>query len=134
MTPQEFIAKAEIKLSVTRAFANPNMEGSREMDHFQVKLERYNEHGKRRAFVTTFSQGYGHKGRAPKLESVIACLASDAQSLDLRGFEEWATDLGYDPDSRKAEQTYLTIRKQSSDLYVFFGNDLFADFLTVRDE
>lgn len=33
-------------------------------------------------------------------------LVSDADVLDCSTFEEWADNLGYDKDSRKAEATY----------------------------
>jgi hypothetical protein len=42
----------------------------------------------------------------PDSESVIHSLLSDADVLDAGGFEGWASDLGFDPDSRTAEKTY----------------------------
>jgi hypothetical protein len=42
----------------------------------------------------------------PDLESVIYSLLSDASALDEGSFEEWASSLGYDTDSRRAEDTY----------------------------
>lgn len=42
----------------------------------------------------------------PEAESVIHSLICDASALDHPTFESWAIDLGYDPDSRKAESIY----------------------------
>lgn len=55
----------------------------------------------------------GHVGRAPgskPLEpntlDVIYSLTSDSDVLDCGTFEEWASNLGYNTDSRKAEAIY----------------------------
>lgn len=42
----------------------------------------------------------------PDLADVLYSLASDADVLDAGGFEEWASNYGYDTDSRKAEAVY----------------------------
>ncbi len=42
----------------------------------------------------------------PKLTDVVHSLVMDASVLDSGGFEDWAADLGYDTDSRKAESIY----------------------------
>jgi hypothetical protein len=42
----------------------------------------------------------------PTAASVLYCLLSDSDALDSPTLEEWASDLGYDTDSRKAEQIY----------------------------
>lgn len=42
----------------------------------------------------------------PDSVDVLYSLAMDSDVLDSRGFEDWASDLGYDTDSRKAESIY----------------------------
>ena len=42
----------------------------------------------------------------PDPESVIHSLVMDSSVLNHGGFEEWASDYGYDTDSRSAESTY----------------------------
>lgn len=42
----------------------------------------------------------------PRLADVLHSLASDCDVLDAGGFEQWAGNLGYDSDSRKAEVIY----------------------------
>ena len=59
------------------------------------------------------AMAYGRKYR-PTAADVIGCLLSDFTSLDCSdGFEDWASDLGYDTDSRKAERAYLLVQKQA---------------------
>lgn len=42
----------------------------------------------------------------PDSLDVLASLAMDSDVLDAGGFESWASDFGYDTDSRKAESIY----------------------------
>src|SRR5690606_22868420 len=43
---------------------------------------------------------------APDFADVLYSLVLDASAIDFTCFEEWASEYGYDPDSRKAEQTW----------------------------
>lgn len=52
-----------------------------------------------------------HSIAPPSLGDVLASLASDADVLDYPSFEAWATELGYDPDSRSAERTFSACMK-----------------------
>lgn len=45
----------------------------------------------------------------PDVADVVHCLLMDASGTDER-FEEWAANLGYDPDSRKAEAVFNSCR------------------------
>ncbi len=38
-------------------------------------------------------------------------------------FDEWARDLGYDTDSRRAEKTYKQVVSQTAKLKRFLGED-----------
>lgn len=42
----------------------------------------------------------------PDFVDVLYSLARDADVLNFSDFEGWASEMGYDPDSRKAEKTY----------------------------
>jgi hypothetical protein len=49
----------------------------------------------------------GSKPILPDREDVVYSLIMDSSSIfDAGGFESWASGLGYDPDSRKAEAVY----------------------------
>jgi hypothetical protein len=62
--------------------------------------------------------------RDPETAEVLDCLISDASSIESsRSFEEWADDLGYDTDSRKAEETYRACEQTARDLRAFLGDD-----------
>ena len=43
---------------------------------------------------------------APTLREVLWSLCMDANVIDSPSFEDWASDCGYDEDSRKAEAVY----------------------------
>lgn len=58
-----------------------------------------------------FSQGSGHT-EDPTLAEVLWCLQSDFYGTDETTFEDWARDLGYDTDSRKAEEIFHAVKRQ----------------------
>lgn len=71
------------------------------------------EHGFKAAGVRWGSkpEAYGAEGNKanalqPRAQDVIYSLVMDSDVLDAGGFESWASDLGYDTDSRKAEAIY----------------------------
>lgn len=48
----------------------------------------------------------GSKIKPPKTEDVVFCVVTDSNVLTFENFEDWATDYGFDTDSRKAERIY----------------------------
>lgn len=51
--------------------------------------------------------------KQPDLATVLGCLASDCAGYEnARSFEDWASEYGYDTDSRKAFATYEQVREQ----------------------
>lgn len=67
--------------------------------------------------------------REPTAEDVMECLLSDASGyINARGFEDWASDYGYDTDSRKVYRTYEQIEKQTDKLRRFLGTG-FDDYV-----
>lgn len=68
-----------------------------------------------------FDVHYYITGSCPKLPppdaaDVLYCLLSDAAVLDHPNFESWASEYGYEVDSRKAEQTYKACLKSALEL------------------
>jgi hypothetical protein len=107
------------------ADSNPNMPESDNMDHWKVILK-----SKGKQLTTYFSKGYGHNGKEPIVEEVLDCLASDASGFDnARSFEDWASEYGYDEDSRKAEKIYNTISKEAKKLKAFLGDEAYESLL-----
>jgi hypothetical protein len=63
-------------------------------------------------------------GREPELGDVMDCLRSDAVGvMNVSCFEEWADELGFDSDSRRAETTYGQVRRQTEELRQLLGDD-----------
>lgn len=81
-----------------------------------------------RRLSTDFFQGMGHE-KEPTAADVLSCLLSGVTSVEnARSFEEWCGDLGFDTDSRKAEQMYKACEAMVPKLRRFLGDDfdLFA--------
>lgn len=58
---------------------------------------------------------------APGVLDVLYCLVSDASVRHASQYEEWASDYGYDADSRKGEEIYRAVQKQTTDLLRVLG-------------
>ncbi len=121
---KEFVKENKITIKNEWVDSNPNMQDF-QGDNWKVTLKA-NGH----QLTTYFSKGYGHHGAEPEADEVLDCLASDAAGYDnARDFEDWASDYGYDTDSRKAEKIYNTIAKQAKKLEAFLGSDLYQKLL-----
>lgn len=71
----------------------------------------------------------------PTLEDVLSCLLMDASGYDnSRNFEDWASEYGYDTDSRTAERTYQTVAEQSKALRHLLGNDRYNEYLNAEND
>jgi hypothetical protein len=80
-----------------------------------------------------YNQGSAIKGN-PKLHDVLYCLASDIRSLETSSdFEGWATDFGYDPDSRKAEKIYHAIKEENAKLIKALGSEMLNELLNCEE-
>lgn len=121
----DFISNTAISAKVKRVEANANMEhmdaGAR---HFLVTLR-----AGRFSMRVPFSQGSAHT-QEPTAADVLDCLASDASSIEnTRSFEEWAGDLGFDADSRKAYKIYSIVMRQAAKLRAILGTDNYETLL-----
>ena len=126
MTLQEFIRQECITLTAEKWPKNPNLDSPLPMDHWKVILW-----SKWTWLTTYFSKGLLFNGEAPNVDEVLDCLASDAQGID-QEFEDWASDLGYDPDSRKAEKVYKNIQRESEKLKNLLGEKAYKTLLEVE--
>jgi hypothetical protein len=118
-TLRQFIEENKIRMTAARVDRNPNMSdmpaGS---SHWKCVFFR----GRSRMTVY-FSMGPAHS-REPEVADVLDCLASDASGIEnARSFEDWASEYGYDADSRKAKKIYKACVKQSEKLKKFIGSD-----------
>lgn len=130
MNTKQFVNKYGIKISCVWADENKNAPGWKEANHFKVTLR-----AKGKQLSTYFSQGYGIAGE-PTAESVLEALAFDSAGIEnARSFEEWASEYGYDTDSRRAEQIYKICEKQADKLKRFLGDELYEILLwKVRED
>ncbi len=72
---------------------------------------------------------------SPSAADVLYCLLTDADVIDYASFEDWASEFGYDTDSRKAEQNYracmdtaLRMRQVLGDARMAELRELLADY------
>lgn len=61
------------------------------------------------------------QARPPALLDVLYCTLADASALDYPTFEAWASEYGYDTDSRKAEGIYRTCLREAAVLNAALG-------------
>lgn len=134
MTIDEFIQKYHVKCEAIRVAGRHDVDDDGESSwsadarHWSVQLTRTERRGP--GFVLSFSQGSAHT-KAPNARDVLDCLASDVSGID-QPFESWASDLGYDPDSRKAERTYQQIKRQAKRLEDLLGAEGVAALLACE--
>lgn len=121
-TPETYAAAAQrfgITLTCVRINARPDGgDWDAAARHFRCRLQRG-----RRSFGFFFSQGSAHTEH-PSISDVLDCMVSDVRGFDdAASFEQWASDLGYDPDSRKAEKIYRAVKKQAEQMRRTLGDD-----------
>ena len=128
MTIEEFIEMHAVRMKecnkIHQSPYMPDFKG----DHWEVILHRPGKGVSE--FVTYFSKGIGHKGKKPTVSEVLDCIASDAAGYEnSKNFENWATDYGYDPDSRRAETIYHNVKAVSLNLKNFLGKEAYETLL-----
>lgn len=73
-----------------------------------------------RTLSTHYSMGAAHTGN-PKVDDVVYCLMSDADSVRYcESFEEWCGELGMNADSRKDFAVYQACLETCNELDQFF--------------
>ena len=100
--------------------------------HYRIHLSR--GLSKRGGLTVEFSQGSAHT-TAPDRSAVLSALVMDAQTVEnVDSFEEWADDLGFDSDSRRAESIYKLTRQQSDALKSLFADVSFDDLAALFED
>jgi hypothetical protein len=129
LTIQEFVKKHELKLILRPIDSRPDLVGRGEDDwnntatHWWFTLRSGTS-----SYSGYYSQGSALKDR-PTIEEILDSLAMDVFNLDITGFEEWATEYGYDTDSRKAEKIYKACERASKALRKFLGDDAIDELI-----
>lgn len=120
MDIREYVQRQGIRVEVVKdRGAQVNEDG---WEHHAYILRLVNDTTGETMEPVPWMQGYGIE-TVPQDEpaTVLDALVSDASTLTEGAFEDWASALGYDPDSRKAERTYREIQAQASELVRFLG-------------
>jgi hypothetical protein len=116
VTITEYIASNGITSNARRVERNPNMDEWPGASHWRVTLRRDDQR-----LAVPFSMGSALNGE-PEIADVLDSLASDASGYEnAPRFEDWASDYGYNSDSRKAERTFRAVYRQTMALRVFLG-------------
>jgi len=123
-TLDAFIARHKIAAIARQRRKRP---GKAEMErwgggsrHWQVRLSA---DGDPYPETIWFSQGSAHT-QEPTAAAVLDCLASDASAYEnARDFGDFAAEIGYDEDSRKAERIYTECGKTLENLRTWLGDD-----------
>lgn len=127
MTIEEFIEIHGIKMKeCIKIHQSPYMTDFKG-DHWEIVLHMP---GKGINVVTYFSKKIDHKGKRPTISKVLNCIASDAAGYEnSKNFEDWAIELGYDIDSRRAETIYHNVKAVSLNMKNFLGKEAYETLL-----
>ena len=71
---------------------------------------------------------------APHIADVLYSLVLDADVLNYPRFEDWAPELGYDPDSREGERIYRACLAVALELRALIGDANIARFRAVLQD
>jgi hypothetical protein len=109
---------AEKGIRCTSVYGAPRMD-EKGMDGWTVTLR----FGRRRMTIP-FYKGFGHHGAEPTTYEVLDSILMDASAYDnARSFEDFASEFGYDADSRTAERLYKACGSISKRLRRFLADD-----------
>jgi len=129
---EQFIADEKLSMTLEPVPMNPASEGAEgderrwadESFHYKIHIRKG-----RKSFSTYYSIG-SLNTEAPDLAEVLHSLASDMAGFEnARDFEDWASEYGYDSDSRRAERTFRSIETQSNKLKTFLGEEAYKKLL-----
>lgn len=118
---------AKINQKYDNADHNPNLtdnnsEWAKKANHYKIVLLY-----KRKQFTCYYSMGCGLTGE-PKIEDILDSLNSDYQNIQNEAnFESWATSMGYNDDSIKANKIYKICVKESYKFFRFLGALLMSE-------
>jgi hypothetical protein len=84
-----------------------------------------------------FAGSYLVKGQSlqpPAFSDVLECLVLDAGALDFADFESWASNYGYEKDSRAAEAIYRTCLDQALKLRACIGGPALDELRAIPED
>lgn len=113
----------------------PGEPGKPDWPHFAFAVT-VRRAGESDAIETPYRMGMAHANNPhPKPADVLHSLLSDGDAyFDSLTFEEWAANLGFDPDSRKAEAAYRACDETGRRLARMFSPDELAQLREAASE
>jgi hypothetical protein len=123
----QFILDAmDVKFDFASIIERPDGLGDWPADasHFRVNIKQGAE-----VMTITYSMGSAHTGM-PKETDVFHCLLQDTSDIE-DSFEDWAENLGYDTDSRKAEKSYNACKATFEGLQRLFSSSELDDLREI---
>lgn len=125
LTLQQFITDNKLTFKADWVDSRPDgLMSKRGQSHYKCNI-RSGGH----SMTLYFSMGSAHT-KAPELAEVLDCLASDASGYEnAQGFEDWASDLGYDTDSRSAEKIWRAVERGAKQLKRVLGDAAYQQLL-----
>jgi len=73
--------------------------------------------------------------KPPEAHDVLQCVALDSQGLEGNPtYEEWASEYGYDPDSREGERIFKACQEQARKLLSWLGYELTGKLIQCEEE
>lgn len=105
-------------------------------ESWRVRLARTDSNGTPRSMVVQFHKGSKamgclDPGKAPDTADALDCVLTDAEVAAYPSFEDWASNLGFDPDSIRARNLYRRCQRQTARLRTFLGEQ-FQPFLEAE--
>lgn len=70
--------------------------------------------------------------KAPTARDVLESLALDSDVDDFRSYDEWASECGYDEDSRKGERVYNECQLLAREMRAVFGSDAMRELRAME--
>ena len=134
MTFAEFIAAHG--LTMTAKPAGSVRKGDPEYDGWEYDAWRCTLRHGGRSMCVTFKTGTGWAGKPPSCANVLESLALDANDFCAPTpptFKEWASNAGYDTDSRKAEKIFRACKRQSERLKALLGVELLTELVACEE-
>lgn len=143
-----YLRSMGVEVFFREAPVNPHMEGSEEKFNFYLTFTK-----KKESFSLHFSQSCRKpfimgkmsvsdyvkqerqlqiQNQRPNLWGVLNCICMDADCLDY-DFEEWAENLGYNPDSKKAEKGYNLCVEQTKNAQKILDLDEIREYLRENE-
>ena len=136
MTFQEFVKKHGIQMGVVPITGKVFDNWLKDAKHYTCTLfvgHQFCSDDDRPRESFEYHMGSGIK-HGPRTDELLQCLALDSGVFNYNCFEDWADDLGYDTDSRKAERIYQECVAGGKKLKALFGITRFNELLECEEE